>query len=146
MTMTYQGYQHDLKFVSPTNTLSQRYISPQQQQRERIAFISNRYWVVNGNLIVGNDLGIQVLGSGHVELSGHLFNLPAPMQYQDGNVSMVRGGVFNFNGALINYIIDEQGRVILQQRVIISAQQEVALNIRPYLAQTPIRFPPDFDL
>lgn len=144
--MAQKGYQSDPAAPAvATNSITELFVTPAQQNTEFIQFTANRYQLVNGNLILCKDLRLEVFGNGFLPAGTHLFNLPAPLANSDGSPGRITGSFARGNGGVVAYTIAGDGRVIFEQGLIVTIGEAV-INIQPYLAQNPLVYPPDFNL
>lgn len=96
----------------------------------------NIYTVINGNLIVGKDIRLRAKDIKQ-EIVGWQISLPAPLD-QDLRGEHT-GTLLSINGSAFFYAIDNDGKVFLNGKFD-SIDDEVILNINPYLAELPLRF------
>tara|TARA_R100001377_G_scaffold49580_1_gene28775 strand:+ start:1582 stop:2037 length:456 start_codon:yes stop_codon:yes gene_type:complete len=96
----------------------------------------NVYAVINGNLIVGKDVRLRSRDIKE-ETVGWQVSLPAPLD-NDPIIESV-GTLLSTNGSLFFYTIDKDGKVFLKGKFE-DIDDEVVLNINPYLAELPLRF------
>ncbi|WP_179020732.1 hypothetical protein [Winogradskyella forsetii] len=96
----------------------------------------NIYTVINGNLIVGKDIRLRAKDIKQ-EIVGWQVSLPAPLD-QDLRGEHT-GTLLSVNGSAFFYAIDNDGKVFLNGKFD-SINDEVILNINPYLAELPLRF------
>ena len=96
----------------------------------------NIYTVINGNLIVGKDIRLRAKDIKQ-EIVGWQVSLPAPLD-QDLRGEHT-GTLLSVNGSTFFYAIDNDGKVFLNGKFD-SIDDEVILNINPYLAELPLRF------
>jgi hypothetical protein len=98
----------------------------------------NVYVVINDNLIMGKDIRLRSKDI-KKEIVGWQLSLPAPL------VENIReqhsGTVMSINGNLFFYTIDNDGKVFMRGNFD-GLDDEVVLNINPYLAELPLRFVP----
>lgn len=98
----------------------------------------NIYAVINGNLIVGKDIRLRAKDIKQ-EIVGWQVSLPAPLD-QDLRGEHT-GTLLSVKGIPFFYAIDNDGKVFLQGKFE-EIDDEVILNINPYLAELPLRFIP----
>jgi len=98
----------------------------------------NIYVVINGNLIVGKDVRLRAKDIKQ-EIMGWQISLPAPLD-QDLRGEHT-GTLLSVKGIPFFYAIDNEGKVFLQGKFE-EIDDEVILNINPYLAELPLRFIP----
>ena len=97
--------------------------------------VRNGYSVINENLVVGKDIRLRS-ARGARSIVGWQVSLPAPLVVNEADYT---GTLLSFEGNPFFYAIDADGRVFLQG-TFASAEDEVILNVNPYLAELPLRF------
>lgn len=98
----------------------------------------NVYVVINGNLIMGKDIRLRSKDIKQ-EIVGWQLSLPAPLV---GDIrEQHTGTVMSTKGNLFFYAIDNDGKVVMNGKFD-GIDDEVVLNINPYLAELPLRFIP----
>ncbi len=98
----------------------------------------NVYAVINGNLIIGKDIRLRAKDI-EKEIVGWQVSLPAPLD-NDPIIKGV-GTLLSTSGSPFFYTIDKDGKVFLKGKFE-NINDEVILNINPYLAELPLRFVP----
>lgn len=135
--MSIFGYQSDvIQTVSQNqNTVSLLEIAPQHLNPELTHSPSrNQYTLINENLVLGKDIRLRS-ATGARSIVGWQVSLPAPLLVNESDYT---GTLLSFEGNSFFYAIDRDGRVFLQG-TFASSEDEVILNINPYLAEFPIR-------
>lgn len=96
----------------------------------------NIYAVVNENIVIGKDIRLRTR-SGAKEIAGWQVSLPAPLvKNPQGEYT---GTLLSREGKPFFYAIDDDGRVFLSGKFN-SPEDEVILNINPYLAELPLKY------
>tara|TARA_R110002050_G_scaffold63730_4_gene139152 strand:+ start:4750 stop:5196 length:447 start_codon:yes stop_codon:yes gene_type:complete len=98
----------------------------------------NVYAVINGNLIIGKNIRLRSKDV-KKEIVGWQLSLPAPLD-QDLRGKHT-GALLSVKGIPFFYAIDNDGKVFLNGKFD-NIDDEVILNINPYLAELPLRFIP----
>jgi len=96
----------------------------------------NVYAVLNENIVIGKDIRLRTR-SGKDEIAGWQVSLPAPLvKNPQGEYT---GTLLSRKGKPFFYAIDDDGRVFLSGKFE-DEQDEVILNINPYVAELPLKF------
>lgn len=95
----------------------------------------NGYSVINENLVIGKDIRLRSR-TAQESIVGWQVSLPAPLVVNEADYT---GTLLSFQGNPFFYAIDADGRVFLQG-TFASPEDEVILNINPYVAELPLRF------
>ncbi|MFC4636601.1 hypothetical protein ACFO3O_22040 [Dokdonia ponticola] len=94
----------------------------------------NTYTLVNENLLIAKDIRLSP-NTPELEIGDWLVSLPAPL-IDEGTHT---GTLFSIGGNPFFYSIDIDGRVTISG-TFVNDQDELILNINPYIIETPIRF------
>tara|TARA_Y100001963_G_C6623350_1_gene372827 strand:+ start:128 stop:574 length:447 start_codon:yes stop_codon:yes gene_type:complete len=98
----------------------------------------NVYALINKNIVIGKDIRLRS-SSGRDEIAGWQVSLPAPLvKNPQGEYT---GTLLSRKGKPFFYAIDDDGRVFLSGEYE-DENDEVILNINPYVAELPLRFRP----
>ncbi len=95
----------------------------------------NRYVAINGNLIVTRDIRIKPNAAIPAQINGHMINFPKPLNassFFSHNIVSPSGNVFFVS-------IDRDGRLLISG-TFVTSNEELLLNINPYLAKFPIEY------
>lgn len=96
----------------------------------------NIYAVINENIVIGKDIRLRSR-SGRKEIAGWQLSLPAPInKNQQGEHT---GTLLSRQGKPFYYAIDDDGRVFMSGKFN-SPEDEVILNVNPYVAELPLKF------
>ena len=96
----------------------------------------NIYAVINENIVIGKDIRLRTR-SGAKEIAGWQLSLPAPLvKNQQGEYT---GTLLSREGKPFFYAIDDDGRVFMSGKFN-SPEDEVILNVNPYVAELPLKF------
>lgn len=138
--MSISGYQSDVAQVSEPqpsgNSVQLLEILPEHLNPGLLHSPSrNGYSVINENLVVGKDIRLRSR-TAQESIVGWQVSLPAPLVVNEADYT---GTLLSFEGNPFFYAIDADGRVFLQG-TFASPEDEVILNINPYLAELPLRF------
>ena len=137
--MAISGYQSDTSqnggSQTSRNTVTLQQISPEHLSPSLTHLPSqNTYSLINENLIVAKDIRL-LPNSPELEIGDWQLSLPAPL-LNEGNYT---GIVFSVGGNPFFYSIDIDGRVTISG-TFVNEQDELILNINPYIAELPLRF------
>ncbi|MFC4636484.1 hypothetical protein ACFO3O_21440 [Dokdonia ponticola] len=137
--MAISGYQSDVAQNSGTqtsrNTVTLQQILPEHLSPSLTHLPSqNTYSLINENLIVAKDIRL-LPNSPELEIGDWLVSLPAPLVDQ----GVYTGTLFSVQGSQFFYSIDIDGRVTISG-TFVNEQDELILNINPYIAELPLRF------
>lgn len=95
----------------------------------------NRYAAINGNLIVTRDIRLKPNAAIPAQINGHVLNFPKPLEAGASfshQIQSPQGNIFFMS-------LDQDGRLTLSG-TFVSANEELLLNINPYLAKYPIEY------
>ena len=140
--MSVSGYQSDVAQMSASQ-ISQNSVTILEILPEHLnpglqhSPVRNRYSVINGNLVVGKDARLRPQ-NGQLEIAGWQVSLPAPLVTDEAEYT---GTLLSLAGNHFFYAIGNDGRVFLRG-IFANEEDEVILNVNPYLAELPLRFRP----